>query len=44
LLFDDAHGNHYGSFGDQNAVVQADPQEAQRETEALQKVVMQTSK
>ncbi|KAH8760329.1 late endosomal/lysosomal adaptor and MAPK and MTOR activator-domain-containing protein [Hyaloscypha finlandica] len=44
LLFDDPHGNHYGSFGDQNAgIVQADPQEVQRETEALQKVVMQTS-
>jgi len=44
LLFDDAHANHYGSFGDQNAgVIQADPQEVQRETEALQKVVAQTS-
>jgi len=44
LLFDDPHGNHYGSFGDQNAgIVEADPQEVQRETEALQKVVTQTS-
>jgi hypothetical protein len=44
LLFDDPHGNHYGSFGDQiTGLVQADPQEVQRETEALQKVVMQTS-
>ncbi|TVY87864.1 hypothetical protein LAWI1_G007151 [Lachnellula willkommii] len=44
LLFDDPHGNHYGSFGDQHAgVTQADPQEVQRETEALQKVVAQTS-
>ena len=45
LLFDDPHGNHYGSFGDQGAgIIQADPQEVQRETEALQKVVTQTSK
>jgi hypothetical protein len=45
LLFDDPHGNHYGSFGEQSAgIVQADPQEVQRETEALQKVVMHTSK
>jgi len=44
LLFDDAHANHYGSFGDQNTgIVQADPQEVQRENEALQKVVAQTS-
>ncbi|TVY52482.1 hypothetical protein LCER1_G007553 [Lachnellula cervina] len=44
LLFDDPHGNHYGSFGDQHTgVMQADPQEVQRETEALQKVVAQTS-
>jgi len=44
LLFDDPHGHHYGSFGDQHAgVTQADPQEVQRETEALQKVVAQTS-
>jgi len=44
LLFDDPHGNHYGSFGDQNVgIIQADPQEVQRETEALQKVVTQTS-
>ena len=45
LLFEDPHGNHYGSFADPNAgVAQADPQEVQRETEALQKVVAQTSK
>ncbi|KAM3077775.1 hypothetical protein ACMFMG_007096 [Clarireedia jacksonii] len=44
LLFDDAHPNHYGGFGDPNSgIVQADPQEVQRETEALQKVVAQTS-
>jgi hypothetical protein len=45
LIFDDPHANHYGSFSDQNAgIIQADPQEVQRETEALQKVVTQTSK
>lgn len=45
LLFDDPHGHHYGSFADQHAgTTQADPQEVQRETEALQKVVAQTSK
>ncbi|KAF8850721.1 hypothetical protein BDZ45DRAFT_185286 [Acephala macrosclerotiorum] len=44
LLFDDPHANHYGSFGDHSAgAIQADPREFQRETEALQKVVMQTS-
>ncbi|KAF4625314.1 hypothetical protein G7Y89_g12853 [Cudoniella acicularis] len=44
LLFDDPHGHHYGSFSDQQAgIVPADPQEVQRETEALQKVVAQTS-
>jgi hypothetical protein len=45
LLFDDPHANHYGSFGEQGAgTIQTDPQEFQRETEALQKVVAQTSK
>lgn len=45
LLFDDVHPNQYGSFGDQNVgVIQADPQEVQRETEALQKVVTHISK
>jgi hypothetical protein len=45
LLFDDPHASHYGSFGDHNTgIIQADPQELQRETEALQKVVTQTSK
>lgn len=44
LLFDDTNTNHYGSFGDQNtSITQADPQELQRENEALQKVVAQTS-
>jgi hypothetical protein len=45
LLFDDVHPNQYGSFGDQTAgIIQADPQEVQRETEALQKVVTNISK
>jgi len=45
LLFDDPHGTHYGSFGEQgHGIVPADPQEVQRESEALQKVVVQTSK
>lgn len=45
LLFDDVHPNQYGSFGDQNVgIIQADPQEVQRETEALQKVVTHISK
>lgn len=44
-LLEDSHANHYGSFGDQpTGVVQADPQEVQRENEALLKVVNQTSK
>ncbi|KAK6597552.1 hypothetical protein H4I95_09823 [Botrytis cinerea] len=45
LLFEnDAHSHHYGSFGNQDSnAIQADPQEVQRETEALQKVVAQTS-
>lgn len=45
LLFDDEHSNPYGTFNDQSpGVNHADPQEVQRETEALQKVVAQTSK
>jgi hypothetical protein len=44
LLFDDPHANQYGSFSDNNAgAIQADPQEVQREMEALQRVVTQTS-
>lgn len=44
LLFEESHANNYGSFGEQNTgIIQADPQEVQRETEALQKVVTQTS-
>lgn len=45
LLFDDVHPNQYGSFGDQAVgLIQADPQEVQRETEALQKVVTNISR
>jgi len=44
LLFDDPHAGNYGSFGDQNpGTLQTDPQDVQRETEALQKIVAQTS-
>jgi len=42
LLFDDPHP--YGTFGDQPAgVVPEDPENVQRETEALQKIVALTS-
>ena len=45
LLFDDPHTMNYGSFSDQHsAALQADPQDVQREAEALQKIVAQTSK
>jgi Late endosomal/lysosomal adaptor and MAPK and MTOR activator len=45
LLFDDPNTINYGSFGDHNAAaLQADPQDVQREAEALQKIVAQTSK
>jgi len=43
LLFDDANGLHYGSFGEQQVNGQEDPQETQREIEALQRVVARTS-
>jgi len=43
LLFDDPHAVNYSSFGDQVAASQADPQDVQREAEALQKIVAQTS-
>jgi len=44
LLLDDPHALHYGGFGDQNpSAIQADPQDVQRESEALQKIVAQTS-
>jgi hypothetical protein len=45
LLFDDPHTVNYGSFGDQHpTALQADPQDVQRESEALQKIVAQTSR
>lgn len=34
---------HYGSFGEQQVNGHEDPQETQRETEALQRVVARTS-
>jgi len=44
LLFDDPQSTQYGTFGDQTAgAVQEDPQDVQRETEALQKIVALTS-
>lgn len=43
LLFDDASGMQYGSFSDQHMHGHDDPLEAQRELEALQKVVARTS-
>jgi hypothetical protein len=45
LLFDDPHSLNYGGFGDQSTgASQADPQDVQQESEALQKIVAQTSK
>lgn len=45
LLFDDPHTVNYGSFGEQHpTALQADPQDVQRESEALQKIVAQTSR
>jgi hypothetical protein len=45
LLFDDPQTVNYGSFGDQHpTALQADPQDVQRESEALQKIVAQTSR
>ncbi|KAF3761934.1 hypothetical protein M406DRAFT_358150 [Cryphonectria parasitica EP155] len=43
LLFDDPNVMQYGSFGEQQMTGQHDPLEAQREIEALQRVVAQTS-
>ncbi|ERT02439.1 hypothetical protein HMPREF1624_00737 [Sporothrix schenckii ATCC 58251] len=43
LLFDDADGAHYGSFGEPTMNDQDDAQESQREFEALQSVVARTS-
>lgn len=43
LLYDDANGGQYGSFGEP-ALSGDDTLEAQRENEALQRVVAKTSK
>ncbi|KAI5459384.1 late endosomal/lysosomal adaptor and MAPK and MTOR activator-domain-containing protein [Mariannaea sp. PMI_226] len=43
LLYDDANGMQYGSFGDQGLAGENDTLEAQRENEALQRVVAKTS-
>jgi len=43
-LFDDPNGMHYGSFEDQQQMMsQEDPQEVQREIEALNRVVARTA-
>jgi len=43
-LFDDPNNLHYGSFDQQHMMMgQEDPQEVQREIEALQRVVARTS-
>ncbi|KAK0707990.1 late endosomal/lysosomal adaptor and MAPK and MTOR activator-domain-containing protein [Lasiosphaeris hirsuta] len=42
-LFDDPNNLHYGSFDQQHMTGQEDPQEVQREIEALQRVVARTS-
>ncbi|KAF4985676.1 hypothetical protein FDECE_16399 [Fusarium decemcellulare] len=43
LIYDDANGMQYGSFGDQALGGENDTLEAQRENEALQRVVAKTS-
>ncbi len=43
LLFNDANGMHYGSFGEQHMTGQDDPLGVQREIEALLRVVARTS-
>lgn len=43
LLYDDANAMQYGSFGDQAMAGENDTVEAQRENEALQRVVAKTS-
>ncbi|KAF4961300.1 hypothetical protein FGADI_318 [Fusarium gaditjirri] len=43
LLYDDANGMQYGSFGDQAINGENDTLEAQRENEALQRVIAKTS-
>lgn len=44
LLYDDANVAQYGSFGEPNLNGDQDSVEAQRESEALQRVVVKTSK
>lgn len=45
LLFNDAHNMQYGSFADQQlGIQQIDPQDTACENEALQKVVVKTSR
>lgn len=43
LLFSVPNGMHYGSFADPQMAPHSDPSRAQRETEALQRVVARTS-
>ncbi|KEY66756.1 hypothetical protein S7711_07542 [Stachybotrys chartarum IBT 7711] len=43
LLYDDANGMQYGSFGDSALNGDVDSAEVQRETDALQRVVAKTS-
>ncbi|EGR44669.1 uncharacterized protein TRIREDRAFT_111991 [Trichoderma reesei QM6a] len=43
LLYDDGNGMQYGSFGDGTLNGEGDTAEAQRENEALQRVVAKTS-
>ncbi|KAH7261518.1 late endosomal/lysosomal adaptor and MAPK and MTOR activator-domain-containing protein [Fusarium redolens] len=43
LLYDDVNGMQYGSFGDQAINGENDTLEAQRENEALQRVIAKTS-
>ena len=44
LLYDEANGGQYGSFGDQALMGENDTVETQRENEALQRVVARTSR
>lgn len=44
MLIEDGGNLGYGSLGDQQLGTQIDAREGQRETEALQRVVAQTSK
>jgi hypothetical protein len=44
LLYDDANGIQYGSFGDHAVNGESDTVEVQRENEAIQHVISRTSK